>query len=734
MTINYTEAETQEIAKRYKYMLKNSYRNLSDEDKVLIRKALDLAVKAHSEQRRRTGEPYIYHPIAVAQIVADEIGLGAVSIVCALLHDVVEDTTYTLEDIEELFGQKIAKIIDGLTKISVLNNQDLSIQSENFRKLLLTLSEDVRVILVKIADRLHNMRTLDAMPPAKQMKIASETTFIYAPLAHRMGLYNIKSELEDLSLKYTKPEEYFSIEKKLKASEEDRQEYLDNFTQSVSQKLDEEGLNYSIKGRAKSINSINKKIHSQNITYEEVFDKFAIRIIYKSDKKNEKFLAWKIYSILTDVYTPNPQRLRDWITHPKSTGYESLHITVMGPDGRWVEVQIRSERMDEIAEKGIAAHYKYKENYKVEDSKVDEWISQVREVIDNQKNSETTEFIDSFKLNLYTKEIYVFTPEGDVMSLPKGAMPLDFAYAIHSNIGDTCLGAKINGKLYPLSHELSSGDQIEIITSKNQKPKADWLDFVKTGRARSKIKASLNAEKRVLSEEGREILERKLRHLRLVLNEDMVNELQSFFNERNSQDLFFHVQNGVISNKDLKRFADRKFGVSGIFNRFRQRVSKKNPVVKDVSKLDQVVFGPEEKKLDYNLATCCNPIPGDNVFGFVTVNRGIKVHKFTCPNAIELRANYSYRIMEAKWIDSTNRGYSTNITITGIDRKGIVKDITNILGTNKDVEMTGINISSKGGVFIGEIDLEVKHKKQLDFILKKLKKVEGVNNVKRAQA
>ncbi|MGQ1936020.1 RelA/SpoT family protein, partial [Ornithobacterium rhinotracheale] len=545
MTPEQVQAEIQEIAMRYKDMLRNTYRYLSDEDKLVIRKAFDLAMDAHKNQRRKSGDPYIFHPIAVAQIVADEIGLGATSISCALMHDVVEDTDYTLQDIEKLFGAKFAKIIDGLTKISVLNDQELSIQSENFRKLLLTLSEDVRVILIKIADRLHNMRTLESMSPSKQMKIASETIFIYAPLAHRMGLYNIKSELEDLSLKYTKPEEYFEIANKLKAEEEDRNKYVEDFKNAISEKLDEEGLNYEIKGRAKSIFSINKKMKSQNVAFEEIFDKFAIRIIYKSDLKNEKFIAWKIYSLITAIYKPNPARLRDWITLPKSTGYESLHITVMGPGGKWVEVQIRSERMDEIAEKGIAAHYKYKENYKLEDSKVEEWIAQVREVIENQRNSNTSEFIDNFRLNLYTKDIFVFTPKGEVMSLPKGSCPIDFAYAIHTKVGDRCLGAKVNGKLCPLSYELKNGDQIEIIASQNQRPKADWLDYVKTGRARTKIKASLNAERREKSEEGREILERKLRHLRLTLDESMVNELQAFFNEKNSQDLFFHVQNGV---------------------------------------------------------------------------------------------------------------------------------------------------------------------------------------------
>lgn len=725
------EIEKYEIARRYKDMLRNTYRKLSDEDKDLIRKAFDLAADAHKEQRRKSGEPYIFHPISVAQIVADEIGLGATSIACALMHDVVEDTEYTLTDIERLFGNKIAKIIDGLTKISVLNNQELSIQSENFRKLLLTLSEDIRVIIIKIADRLHNMRTLGSMPEKKQLKIASETTFIYAPLAHRMGLYNIKSELEDLSLKYTNPKDYFDIARQLEDTQKERRKYIQEFSDKISNVLNQEGLSYEIKGRPKSINSIYRKMNSQNISFDEVYDKFAIRIIYKSEPKDEKFIAWKIYSIITDIYSPNPRRLRDWIIQPKSTGYESLHITVMGPGGKWVEVQIRSERMDEIAEKGIAAHYKYKENYKVEENKVDRWINQVREILENQDNQETSEFIDNFKLNLYSKEIYVFTPQGDVISLPKGSSPLDFAYAIHTNVGDSCLGAKINGKLYPLSHELNSGDQVEIITSQNQKPKMDWLDYVKTGRAKTKIKASLNAEKRLISEVGKEILTRKLRSLKLNLDESLVNDLQTFFNEKNSQNLFLHVQNGVITNQDLKRFADKRTGVAGFLNRFRQKTNAKKKEI-NVKKGDILVFGEEEKKLDYTLANCCNPILGDDVFGFITVNRGVKVHKKNCSNAVELRANYSYRILKAQWVDGEKQEFETDILIKGIDRKGLVKDITDFLSSNANIEMKGLNFKSIDGVFEGNISMIIDNKSHLEKIIHGISHIDSVRKVKRS--
>lgn len=730
------EKENQEISRRYKSMLKHTYQTLTADDKKLIRKAFDLAVDAHKDQRRKTGEPYIYHPIEVANIVANEIGLGATSIAAALMHDVVEDTSYTLEDIEELFGPKIAKIIDGLTKIAVLNKQEVSIQSENYKKLLLTLSEDVRVILIKIADRLHNMRTLDSMSEDKQLKIASETVFIYAPLSHRMGLYNIKSELEDLSLKYTQPEEYFNIERRLQETKEDREKYIEDFSEIIKGKLEEEGLEVEIKGRSKSVYSIHRKMQTQHVSFEEVYDKFAIRIIYKSDKRNEKFLAWKIYSIVTDTFRPNPKRLRDWISHPKSTGYESLHITVMGPMARWIEVQIRSERMDEVAERGVAAHYKYKEDYQVEDSKVDEWIGQVRELLENNASQDAAEFIDNFKLNLYAKEIFVFSPKGDLYSLPKGASSLDFAYAIHSNIGDTCLGAKVNGKLYPLSHQLQSGDQVEIITSANQKPKPDWLNFVVTGRAKTKIKASLNAEKRTISENGKEILIRKLKHLKIDFNKSIEDEIQSYFKLPNSQEVFYQVAMGQIDNKSLKKFAERKSGFTGFINRFRPKMGTKQATEEttETKKYDSLVFGPDEEKLDYDLASCCNPIPGDKVFGFITVAKGIRVHKNDCPNAVSLQANQAYRIIKAKWVDSSDQLYRAIINIRGLDRIGLVNDITKIISANLHIHIRSINISEEDGVFDGKLSVSVKNKSQLEKLLDELKRVDGIQTVSRTYA
>ena len=731
------EQENIEITRRYKEMLKNTYVNLSDEDKKLIRKAFDLAVEAHKDQRRKTGEPYIYHPIAVAQIVSDEIGLGATSIAAALMHDVVEDTEYTLDDIEKLFGKKIAKIIDGLTKISVLNKQDVSIQSENYKKLLLTLSEDVRVILIKIADRLHNMRTLESMREDKQLKIASETIFIYAPLAHRMGLYNIKSELEDLSLKYTKPEDYFGIERKLTETKQEREKYINDFIQSLKDKLDEEGLEFEIKGRSKSINSIYRKMVKQGIPFEDVFDLFAIRIIYRSDRKNEKFLAWKIYSMVTDLFIPNPKRMRDWITQPKTTGYESLHVTVMGPQARWIEVQIRSERMDEVAEMGIAAHYKYKENYSEEDTKVDEWIHQVREMLEQEDTKDAIEFMDNFKFNLYSKEIYVFTPKGDLHSLPKGASSLDFAYSIHTNVGDHCLGAKVNGKLFPLSYKLQSGDQVEIITSSQQKPKLEWLDYAITTKARSKIKASLNSDKRRVAEDGKEVLARKLRHLKVDFSEQTVNQLQQFFKLQSSQDLFYNVAMGIIDNNELRKFADKNTGFTGLFNRFRKSTFTSVPKPKtetqfvDKSKLDSLVFGNDEEKLDYEIASCCNPIPGDKVFGFITVSKGIKVHKVDCPNSISLQANYAYRIIKAKWIDSSIQEFKALVELEGIDRPGMVSDITLVVSKNNSLNMHSINLSEDAGVFNGKITLSVKNKSQLEDVMKELAEINGIQTVKR---
>ncbi|MDN5626555.1 MAG: RelA/SpoT family protein [Weeksellaceae bacterium] len=727
------EKENKEILARYKDLITNTYRTLDEEQNKLIRKAFDIALDAHKDQRRKTGEPYIYHPIEVAKIVANEIGLGATSIACALLHDVIEDSEYTYEDLEKIFGKNIADIVNGLTKISVMNQQNISVQSENYRKSLLTLSEDFRVILIKIADRLHNMRTLDSMHPVKQKKIAAETAYIYAPLAHRLGLYNIKSELEDLSLKYNNPDVYNEIVDKLEIAKEGRKKYVEEFTKEVSEQLKEEGLNFTIKGRAKAISSIYRKMQKQNVTFEEVYDNYAIRIIYKSDPRNEKFLAWKIYSIVTDLYQSNPSRMRDWISQPRSTGYESLHLTVMGPDKKWIEVQIRSERMDDIAEKGVAAHYKYKEGYRKnsDDQRFENWVAEIRDVLEQQQNLSTSELLDNIKLNLYSKEVFVFTPKGEIKILPTGATALDFAFSVHTDLGMKCLGAKINGKLVPISYVLQNGDQIDILSSQNQKPKADWLDFVVTSKAKSKIKNILNSEKNQNTAEGKEILQRKMRHAKLNFNDDEVNALQKFLNLKTSQDLFLGFQNGTFDIGDIKRYVDGKSILSNIFQRFRKSSSKEEFVEKVDSNLDMIVFGKDEEKLNYTFAKCCTVIPGDKIFGFITISDGIKVHNENCPNAINLRANYDYRVLQAKWVNAESFKNRIKIEIEGIDRMGMINDITAVISNNMNMDMKSMSIASNDGIFTGNINLEVRNRSQLEETFKQLKAINGVSKVKR---
>ena len=728
------EKENAAIAQAYKELLRVSYQTLSKDDKKLIRHAFEVALDAHKDQRRKSGEAYIFHPIAVAKIVAQEIGLDATSIAAALLHDVVEDNpNYTIADMERLFGETVARIVDGLTKISVLNKEmDVSLQAENFRKMLLTLNEDVRVIIIKIADRLHNMQTMESMRDDKQVKIASETLYIYAPLAHRIGLYNIKTELEDLGLKYTEPEVYNDIAEKMQESKEEQDAYIKAFSQVIEKSLNKEGLNYEIKGRPKSIFSIRRKMVKQGVSFDEVYDKFAVRIIYKSDLENEKFLAWKIYSIVTDHFTPNPIRLRDWISSPKSTGYEALHITVVGPKSRWVEVQIRSERMNEIAEKGYAAHYKYKNDHDKEDN-LDIWINRLQEALENNEG-DAVDFVEQFKLNLYSKEIFVFSPKGDLKSLPKGATPLDFAFSIHTEVGMKTRGAKVNGKLVPLSHELQSGDRVEILTSDNAKPNVNWLDYATTARARSKIKTALNAHTKEIAEEGKEILRRKLKQLKITLNEKAVNELVNYFKLKTSLDLFYRVGIGTIDNTKLKAFASSR---SNAFMTYIKSKIRKPDVPKDIdkeeitSKYDMLVFGKEEERLNYTLANCCNPIPGDQVFGFVTINDGIKVHKKNCPNAVSLQSNYAYRIMSAKWIDSTQRTYTSHIKLSGIDNLGLVNDITKLISENLHVNMKSISFSSDDGIFNGDITVEVKNQTMLKNLIDKLKKINGIDKVTR---
>ena len=728
------DQEKKEIASRYKDMLKDTYQTLSNEDKLLIRKAFDLAADAHKEQRRKTGEPYIYHPIAVAKIVANEIGLGAYSIASALLHDVVEDTDYTFADIEQLFGETISKIVNGLTKISRLQkDQNVSIQAENFRKMLLTLNDDVRVILIKIADRLHNMQTLGSMREDKQVKIASETLFIYAPLAHRLGLYNIKTQLEDLGLKYTENEVYNDIEEKISESKEEQKKYIESFKKTIKNSLDQEGFSYTIKGRTKSIYSIRRKMMKQGVSYEEVYDKFAIRIVYQSSLKDEKFDAWKIYSIVTDHFSPNPSRLRDWITQPKTTGYESLHTTVMGTRGKWVEIQIRSSRMNEIAEKGYAAHFKYKQGSQKE-SGLEEWLNKLRESLENP-DINAVDFVEQFKLNLYAKEIYVFTPNGDIKSLPKGATALDFAFAIHSEVGMKCRAAKVNGRLTQISKELHSGDQVEIITAKNQKPKLAWLDIVKTARAKSKIKSILKEEHKIIAKEGKEVLERKLRHLKIKINEKTINELVNFFKLKTSFDLFYKIGDGSIDNQQLKKYASQRSNVLMHFlkSRMNRSTATKSDIIKDevTANYDMLVFGKEEEKLKYSLSKCCNPIPGDRVFGFVTIKEGIKVHKHNCPNAVSLQSQYAYRVISAKWVDSSQQGFKASLELTGVDNLGLVNDVTKVISGILNVNIHSLNISGDEGFFHGFITVHIGNNTQLNNLIKKLLEIEGLEKVTR---
>ncbi|QIX83433.1 bifunctional (p)ppGpp synthetase/guanosine-3',5'-bis(diphosphate) 3'-pyrophosphohydrolase [Chryseobacterium indologenes] len=731
------EQENKEILARYKDLISNTYRTLDEENNKLIRKAFDIALDAHKDQRRKTGEPYIYHPIAVAKIVATEIGLGATSIACALLHDVIEDSDYTYEDLKKILGEKIAAIVNGLTKISIMNHQNISVQSENYRKLLLTLSEDFRVILIKIADRLHNMRTLESMAPDKQKKIASETVYIYAPMAHRLGLYNIKSELEDLSLKYNNPEIYNEITEKLELAKENRERYIQEFTKEVSERLREEGLNFKIKGRAKAISSIYRKMLKQGVSFEEVFDNYAIRIIYKSDAKNEKFLAWKIYSIVTDVYHSNPSRMRDWITQPRSTGYESLHLTVLGPDKKWIEVQIRSERMDEIAEKGVAAHYKYKEGYKQssDDRNFEKWVTEIREVLEQQQNLSTSELLDNIKLNLYSKEVFVFTPKGEIKILPTNATALDFAFSVHSDLGMKCLGAKINGKLVPISYILQNGDQVDILSSQNQKPKSDWLEFVVTSKAKSKIKSYLNSQKNQLVEEGKEILQRKLRHAKINFNDEEINKLQKFFNLKSSQELFLKFQSNELDVSSLRKYIESKNVFNNLLSRFRKSPTKNHHFEEPKEEnLDMIVFGKDEEKLNYSYAKCCTVIPGDKIFGFITISDGIKVHSDNCPNAINLRAQYDYRVIPAKWVNAESFKNRVKIEIEGLDRMGMINDITTVISGSMGMDMKSMSIESNNGVFTGNITLEVKNKGQLEETFKKLKNINGVSRVRRLQS
>ena len=729
-------AENKEIVSRYRKLVKSVRPMMKDNDARQIRLAFNTSLEAHKEMRRKSGEPYIFHPIAVAQICVDEIGLGPTAVIAALLHDVVEDTDMEIRDIEKLFGTRVAKIIDGLTKISGVFQQGSSQQAENFRKTLLTLSEDVRVILIKIADRLHNMRTLQSMPRNTQLKISSETIYLYAPLAHRLGLYSIKTELEDLYLKYTEPEIYRDIANKIQQTRAARNRFIKDFVEPIDEALTNAGFDYTIKGRPKSIHSIWNKMKKQQVGFDEIYDLFAIRIILDTATEEEKAACWKVYSIVTDFYKPNPDRLRDWVSTPKSNGYESLHVTVMSKTGQWVEVQIRTRRMDEIAEKGFAAHWKYKESHKdaaiSRETGIEAWIAKVREMLENQDGS-AIEFVNDFRKNLFSEEVYIFTPKGELKILPAGATALDFAFDIHTRVGQTCLGAKVNNKLVSISHQLSNGDQIEILTSNKQKPSQDWLRFVVTSKAISGIKNSIREQKRELAKEGKEIVQRSLRLLRLELSDDVMGELKAYFQCKSNLDFFFMVGQGSIDPSEIRKFReDRK-----------RREQVPAPVIhdsksfeKEIKKVrgvdsDQLLIGEDMDKIDYTLAQCCNPIPGDDVFGFVTVNEGIKIHRTSCPNAVELMSNYGYRIIKAKWTNQKELAFLAGLRITGTDRMGLVQDVTRVISNDLRVNMRSISIDTDDHIFDGKIMLFVHDTEHLEQLIRKLAKVDGVVQVSR---
>lgn len=700
-------------------------------DNQLITRAFQLAKDAHKGVHRKSGEPYITHPIAVAQIVATEIGLGPTSIATALMHDVVEDSDYTLEDIENMFNPNIARLIDGLTKISGVVSMESSMQLENYRKMLLTISDDVRVILIKLADRLHNMRTMQGMPAHKQLKIASETLFIYAPLAHRLGLFRIKTELEDISLKYTEPEMFEDLSIKMEELVNKDFEYLNKFTRTISGELKKAGLKFEVKKRTKSIFSIRRKMRNQQVSFDEVYDKYAIRIILDSKLANEKSDCWKAYSVVTENYSPNPNRLRDWISSPKSNGYESLHSTVMGPEGHWVEVQIRTKRMDDIAENGFAAHWKYKEDSSGS-NQLDSWLRRIREFLDNPDN-DSEDFIDSFKMNLFSSEIFVFTPRGEMVTLPKGATALDFAFDVHSEVGAHCLGTKVNGKLVPLSSPLKSGDQIEVLTSMKQEPKEDWLSFVKTGKAKQRIRQSLKKEKQLITGQGQMTLERKLKVLKLKSTHSNIQKLVNYFGLKNPDELFYKVGLGVIDNKKLREYARE---TAGLVNYFKRRIvkssyAKQKPLSKEAKKDLMLVFGTDEHEMEYTLAKCCNPIPGDRVFGFVTTAEGLKVHRDDCPNAVLLQSRFANRTLKAKWIDKKGTFATINLLIEGMDRMGLVNDVTKVISSELSLNIKAISFAVDDGLFTGQVTIEVADKVALTDTITNIKQLEGISTVSR---
>ncbi len=726
------EQEKKEIVRKYRALLRALRPKIKKGDKELLRTAFEMAANAHKTMRRKSGEPYIFHPIAVAMICVDEIGLGVRSTICALLHDTVEDTDITLEDVKDEFGNEIAKIVDGLTKISTVMDTNSSQQAENFKKILLTLTDDPRVILIKLADRLHNMRTLDSMKQEKQLKISSETIWVYAPLAHRMGLYNIKTELEDLSMKYLEADTYKEIAKKLAETKRERTKYINEFIRPLKDKLTHAGFQFEIYGRPKSIHSIWNKIKKKGVSFEEVYDLFAIRVLLDAPIEKEKEDCWKVYSLITDEYLPSPERLRDWLSNPKSNGYEALHTTVMGPQGKWVEVQIRTTRMNEIAEKGLAAHFKYKEGSQSED-RFDKWFMQIREALGNQDEG-GIDFLQDFKTSFLAEEIYVYTPKGEVKMLPTNSSALDFAFYIHTAIGSKCIGAKVNHKLVPISHKLRSGDQIEIITSNKQKPSEDWLNSVVTAKAKNSIKDALREEKKTIAEEGKYTLQRKLEGIGAVYNTYNIDQVMNFYKLQSHLDLLYRIATKNIDLKELKLFL-----VQG------GKIEAPKPVIipnehplehnsqKQISKKDSelIIFGESSDQIKYTLAKCCNPIPGDDVFGFVSTGKGLIIHRTTCPNATQLLANYGHRVVKTKWAKNKEISFLTGLSIIGIDDVGVVNKITNIISGELKINIAALTIESQEGLFKGTIKVFVHDKDELELLFDRIKSLNGIQSVNR---
>jgi GTP diphosphokinase / guanosine-3',5'-bis(diphosphate) 3'-diphosphatase len=737
-TPKYNLTEEQEkslILREYRALLRSLKIKLKPGDRKLIRSSFEIAAEAHKSMRRKSGEPYILHPLAVARICVEEIGLGVRSTICALLHDTVEDTDVTLEDVEREFGSEIARIVDGLTKISNVIDVNASQQAENFKKILLTLTDDPRVILIKLADRLHNMRTLDSMKREKQLKISSETVYIYAPLAHRMGLYNIKTEMEDLAMKYMEPDTYKDIAKKLAETKRERTRYINEFIKPLKDKLEKTGFNFEIYGRPKSIHSIWNKMRKKGVDFEEVYDLFAIRVLLDSPTEKEKEECWKVYSLITDEYTPSPERLRDWLSNPKSNGYEALHTTVMGPQGKWVEVQIRTKRMNEIAEKGLAAHWKYKEGT-ADESRFDKWFQQIREVISNQE-TDTIDFLQDFKTSFLAEEIYVYTPKGDVKMLPVGSTALDFAFAIHSAIGSKCIGAKVNHKLVPISHKLRSGDQIEIITSGKQKPSEDWLGFVVTAKARTKIKDALKEEKRKIADEGKYVVQRKIEGMGAAYSQGNIDELVSYYKLSSALDLYYQIAVKNIDLKELKDFkvlGDRLEPPKPIKPATEQKIEGLPHSTLSKKDAELIIFGESGDKIMYNLANCCKPIPGDDVFGFVTTGKGLTIHRTNCPNAAKLLANYGHRVVKTKWAKNKEISFLTGLKIIGMDDVGVIHKITNLISGELKINIAALTVEAKEGLFQGNIKLYVHDKEELEALVQKLKDLPGIESVERYDA